>query len=141
MTYFSMYSFLNILICLIFIYFNIFYFNQLFFCNIKNILKLYLWLNLLSLGGLPPFLGFFPKWIILNFIILNNYIILRFILIIGRLIILFFYIRITYSSFLFNYLKLKWFKIKNKNKFFYILNFIYPLSLIGIPLRTFFFYL
>lgn len=141
MTYFSMYSFLNILICLIFIYFNIFYFNQLFFCNIKNILKLYLWLNLLSLGGLPPFLGFFPKWIILNFIILNNYIILRFILIIGRLIILFFYIRITYSSFLFNYLKLKWFKIKNKNKFFYTLNFIYPLSLIGIPLRTFFFYL
>lgn len=101
--YFFFYSFIIRIICLLFYIINIFFINQLFFININYIIKLSLLINFLSLGGLPPFIGFFPKWIIINFILKNNFYFLSFIIIIIRLIILFFYIRILYSSFIFNY--------------------------------------
>lgn len=138
--YFLIYSLINLLICMIFFILNIFYINQIFFSNIKLIIKLTIIFNLLSLGGLPPFLGFFPKWIIINYLIINKFFILTFIFIIIRLIILFFYIRITYSSFILNYIKLKWFKIKIKNSFFSLFNIIYIFSILGLPLRTLLFY-
>ncbi|MBV8802403.1 MAG: hypothetical protein JO131_05490 [Gammaproteobacteria bacterium] len=39
--------------------------------SIKNNLtkKIILGINILSLGGLPPFLGFLPKWLIIQNII------------------------------------------------------------------------
>nr|QJX65646.1 NADH dehydrogenase subunit 2 [Amorophaga japonica] len=127
--YFIIYSMLMILMTLMFYNFNLMYMNQLFFSNINKMIKLIIFMNLLSLGGLPPFLGFFPKWIIINFMIMNNMFIFIFIFVLSALITLFFYIRITYSSFMINYLKLKWFKtyIKNNN-----MNLIYMFTYISL---------
>lgn len=137
--YFCFYSFLNRLLCLIFFIFNIYFINQLFITNLNSLIKISLIINFLSLGGLPPFIGFFPKWIVINFILKNNFLILTFIFVIIRLIILLYYIRIIYSSLIFNYLKLKWFKIKIKNNSFFFINFLRIISLLGIITRTFFY--
>lgn len=137
--YFSLYSFLIRILCLLFSIINLFFINQLFFININYLIKLIFLINFLSLGGLPPFIGFFSKWIIINFLINNNFFILNFILIIIRLILLFFYIRIIYSSFIFNHIKLKWIKIKLKNNLINFLNYLSFISLFGIIIRTFFY--
>nr|YP_010471477.1 NADH dehydrogenase subunit 2 [Thienemanniella nipponica]UVG40816.1 NADH dehydrogenase subunit 2 [Thienemanniella nipponica] len=99
---------------------NIYYINQTFISMFSNkFMKIIFFLLLLSLGGLPPFLGFFPKWMMMELLISNNMFILVFFMIMFSLITLFFYIRLTYSAFLLNSKKMNWtFKIylNNKNK-------------------------
>nr|YP_010722525.1 NADH dehydrogenase subunit 2 [Phocoderma betis]WDV16719.1 NADH dehydrogenase subunit 2 [Phocoderma betis] len=138
--YFMFYSFLISILCFLFNIFNMFFINQLYILNINSMLKISFMINFLSLGGLPPFIGFFPKWIVINFLMINNFKIIVFILIMMSLIMLFFYIRISYSSFMFNYLKLKWFKIYYKNKNNNLINFINMISIIGMILSTLFFF-
>nr|QHQ98560.1 NADH dehydrogenase subunit 2 [Parasitus wangdunqingi] len=52
-------------------------------------------ISLMSLGGLPPFLGFLPKWMVISNTIDNMYFFM-FILIISSLISIFIYLRLTY---------------------------------------------
>nr|YP_009029759.1 NADH dehydrogenase subunit 2 [Maruca vitrata]AHY24043.1 NADH dehydrogenase subunit 2 [Maruca vitrata] len=139
MMYFFFYSFLISIMCLLFYLTNMYFINQLFFFNMNYMIKLSLLINFLSLGGLPPFIGFFPKWIIINFLLKNNYFFMTFILIMMSLILLFFYIRILYSSFMFNYLKLKWMKIFIKNKMMYFINLLSLISSMGLILSNFFY--
>nr|APX40044.1 NADH dehydrogenase subunit 2 [Psylliodes cupreatus] len=97
--YFLIYSLILMNIILIFYYLNIYYMNQLFnSLNTNKMFKMLFILNFFSLGGLPPLLGFFPKWLVLNYLINNNFYTLSLILIIFTLLTLFFYIRITFSS-------------------------------------------
>nr|AID21705.1 NADH dehydrogenase subunit 2 [Hellula undalis] len=137
--YFLFYSFMISIMCFIFQMMNLYFINQLFFINLNYMIKLLLIINFLSLGGLPPFIGFFPKWIIMNFMVNNNLMFLIFVLIMTSLIMLFFYIRIIYSAFMFNYLKLKWIKIYIKNKLFIFINFFSMISIFGLIFSTFFF--
>lgn len=51
-------------------------------------------LRLLSLGGLPPFTGFIPKWIIIQVILINDIYIPLLFLLSSALITLYFYLRI-----------------------------------------------
>nr|AIT69865.1 NADH dehydrogenase subunit 2 [Parantica aglea] len=137
--FFFMYSLLNMIMCSIFYMINIFYINQLYNFNLNFFIKFSIMINFLSLGGLPPFLGFFSKWIVINFLICNNLIMITFFFIMMSLIMMFVYIRIIYSSLLFFNFKMKWFKINIKNKYFYFLNFFSFISLIGMIFSTFFF--
>nr|YP_010718917.1 NADH dehydrogenase subunit 2 [Parnassius szechenyii]WDQ44520.1 NADH dehydrogenase subunit 2 [Parnassius szechenyii] len=137
--YLMMYSFLISIMCFFFNMLNIYYINQLFIMNMKFSLKMSLLINFLSLGGLPPFLGFFPKWIIINSLIMNKLFIISFIFIMMSLIMLFFYIRIMYSSIMFNYLKMKWFKNFMKNYLLMIMNIFSMISLLGMIISTFMF--
>nr|QBF00268.1 NADH dehydrogenase subunit 2 [Stegana maichouensis]QBF00269.1 NADH dehydrogenase subunit 2 [Stegana maichouensis]QBF00270.1 NADH dehydrogenase subunit 2 [Stegana maichouensis]QBF00271.1 NADH dehydrogenase subunit 2 [Stegana maichouensis] len=107
--YFLMYSFLSFTLIFMFNSFKIFHFNQMFslFFNSK-ILKFCLFLNFLSLGGLPPFLGFFPKWIVIQQLSLDNQYFILMILLMTTLITLFFYLRICYSAFMLNYYENTW---------------------------------
>ncbi|YP_009166936.1 NADH dehydrogenase subunit 2 (mitochondrion) [Plodia interpunctella] len=134
--YLFIYTFIISMMCFFFHMLNLFYINQLFFFNMNYILKIFFFMNFLSLGGLPPFIGFFPKWIVINFLLMNNYFFLTFILIMMSLILLFFYIRITYSSFMFNYMKLKWMNFFFKNNFLYLINFLSFFSLMGMIIST-----
>nr|YP_009047833.1 NADH dehydrogenase subunit 2 [Lista haraldusalis]AHB23426.1 NADH dehydrogenase subunit 2 [Lista haraldusalis]UNP24725.1 NADH dehydrogenase subunit 2 [Lista haraldusalis] len=138
--YLYMYTFLISMMCFLFYMINMYYLNQLYSYNKNYAIKFFFLINFLSLGGLPPFIGFFPKWIIINFLMMNNYLFTTFIFISMSLIMLFFYIRIIYSSFMFNYMKLKWMKIFIKNKFYLLINFTSYISLTGMILSTFFFY-
>nr|AII02304.1 NADH dehydrogenase subunit 2 [Cameraria ohridella] len=138
--YFCIYFILNLIICITFYSINLMYYNQLFFMNLKLKMKLILFLNFLSLGGLPPFLGFFPKWLTINFLMINNLMIINIILIMMSLILLFVYTRITFSSLMFNHFKFKWFKINFKINFFHKINSMIFISLLGLPLSTFLLY-
>nr|YP_010010558.1 NADH dehydrogenase subunit 2 [Psylliodes chlorophana]QOH99577.1 NADH dehydrogenase subunit 2 [Psylliodes chlorophana]QOK35978.1 NADH dehydrogenase subunit 2 [Psylliodes punctifrons] len=100
--YFMIYSLISANIIMIFSFLNIFYLNQLF--NMLNNNKMIKWMfimNFFSLGGLPPFLGFLPKWLVINFLINNKFYTLSLILIIFTLLTLFFYTRITFSTLMF----------------------------------------
>nr|YP_009827446.1 NADH dehydrogenase subunit 2 [Paulhutchinsonia pilosicollis]QIV24523.1 NADH dehydrogenase subunit 2 [Paulhutchinsonia pilosicollis] len=101
--YFLTYSIITINIIFIFKEANIFYLKQLFnYLNSNKLLKFFFILNFLSLGGLPPFLGFFPKWLTINNLILNNFYTMSMILILFTLITLYFYLRITFSTLIIN---------------------------------------
>nr|QBF01231.1 NADH dehydrogenase subunit 2 [Stegana nigripes] len=107
--YFLMYSFLSFTLTFMFNNFKIFHFNQMFSLFFKSkILKFILFMNFLSLGGLPPFLGFLPKWLVIQQLTLNNQYFILMILMMSALITLFFYLRICYSAFMLNYYENNW---------------------------------
>nr|YP_010852756.1 NADH dehydrogenase subunit 2 [Neope ramosa]WGL40123.1 NADH dehydrogenase subunit 2 [Neope ramosa] len=139
MIYFFFYSFLISIMCFLFYMLNIFFINQMFNFNINFSIKFSIMINFLSLGGLPPFLGFFPKWLIINYLILSKLYIISFFFIMMSLIMLIFYIRIIYSSFMFFSFKFKWFKIFIKNNFLILINFFSLISLLGMIFSTLFF--
>nr|APX39773.1 NADH dehydrogenase subunit 2 [Longitarsus exsoletus] len=102
--YFSIYTIISMNIILIFLYLNVYFIPQLFSILNKNkMIKFMFMLNFFSLGGLPPFLGFFPKWLVINNLIQNNFYSLSIILIISTLITLFYYIRLTLPSMTLNF--------------------------------------
>nr|YP_009045312.1 NADH dehydrogenase subunit 2 [Yoma sabina]AHA03663.1 NADH dehydrogenase subunit 2 [Yoma sabina]USF18054.1 NADH dehydrogenase subunit 2 [Yoma sabina] len=140
MLYFSLYSLFTFIMCFLFYIINIFYINQLFNLNLNFSIKFSILINFLSLGGLPPFLGFFPKWMIINYLLINNLFIISFIFVISSLIMLFIYIRIIYSSFMFYSIKLKWYKIFIKNNFMIFINISSFISLLGMIISTLFFF-
>nr|QBF01190.1 NADH dehydrogenase subunit 2 [Stegana wulai] len=109
MIYFLMYSFLSFTLTFMFNNFKIFHFNQMFslFFNSK-ILKFILFVNFLSLGGLPPFLGFLPKWLVIQQLSMENQYFMLMILMMTTLITLFFYLRICYTAFMLNYYENNW---------------------------------
>uniref|UniRef100_A0AB39A5V5 NADH-ubiquinone oxidoreductase chain 2 n=1 Tax=Senometopia prima TaxID=3234324 RepID=A0AB39A5V5_9MUSC len=134
MTYFLFYSFLSMSMIFLFNMFKISYINQLFsLFYYSKIMKFFLFFNLLSLGGLPPFLGFFPKWIIIQSLTLNNQLFLLTFMVLMTLITLYFYIRISYSAFMLNYYEINWFNKSNfKNMNMMIFMFFSFISSFGM---------
>jgi NADH-ubiquinone oxidoreductase chain 2 len=59
--YFTVYTLLTLTVTTITKTFNISFVNQTIAINRKATIKLLLFTSLLSLGGLPPFIGFLPK--------------------------------------------------------------------------------
>nr|YP_010472645.1 NADH dehydrogenase subunit 2 [Galerita orientalis]UVH65768.1 NADH dehydrogenase subunit 2 [Galerita orientalis] len=115
--YFSIYSFISLTLIFMFNTFKIFYLKQMYIFLNKNLLiKFSLMLNFLSLGGLPPFLGFLPKWMIIQFLS-NNFMYLLTFMIMMTLITLFFYLRISYTSLIISHNELNFNIMENmKNK-------------------------
>nr|QED57260.1 NADH dehydrogenase subunit 2 [Anthonomus pomorum]QED57281.1 NADH dehydrogenase subunit 2 [Anthonomus pomorum] len=125
MFYFLIYSLINMNIVIILQKLNIFYLNQinsLFSFNLK--LKFIYMLNFLSLSGLPPFLGFVPKWLVINHLIINNFYALSMILIIFTLLAMYMYFRITFSTFSLFYKQAIFTSFYKISYFVYFLNFL-----------------
>nr|YP_010531099.1 NADH dehydrogenase subunit 2 [Omoglymmius wukong]UXW93686.1 NADH dehydrogenase subunit 2 [Omoglymmius wukong] len=99
-TYFLVYSIITISITMLFNYLNIFYIKQMFITmNKLFMIKFIISMNFLSLGGLPPFLGFFPKWLIIQELSnYNKFIPLILFMILMSLITLFYYLKMIYSN-------------------------------------------
>nr|QVM79205.1 NADH dehydrogenase subunit 2 [Pyrrhidium sanguineum] len=131
--YFLVYSIINLNIILILKQWNVLYLTQLInMLNSNKINKFLFMMNFLSLGGIPPFLGFFPKWLTLNFLAQNQFFSLSLILILTALITLFFYLRLTFSSMILNMKETIFLKPTDKSSFLsYFTNF---LSLTGLGL-------
>nr|AQM39837.1 NADH dehydrogenase subunit 2 [Orophyllus montanus] len=107
--YFLIYTILSLSVVLIFHSFQISYISQNYMILAPHpSLKFFLYTLLLSLGGLPPFLGFAPKWLIIQTLMNANQIILISVMVITTLVTLFYYIRLTFSAFLLNPTNLKW---------------------------------
>lgn len=103
LVYFIVYCLLVGLLVVVFLIFGFYHVNQLFSVKISLIRKSGLALGLLSLGGLPPLLGFFPKLIIIEVSrgVLINLII--YIIIASRVIALYYYIRIGVGVLILNF--------------------------------------
>nr|YP_010363324.1 NADH dehydrogenase subunit 2 [Cladiucha huangbki]UJM44053.1 NADH dehydrogenase subunit 2 [Cladiucha huangbki] len=114
--YFIIYSLINLMICLFMNNLKLVFINQLFNYNNQNMLnKIILMSSFLSLAGIPPFLGFLPKFILLIMMIKNKLFIEVIILIIMSVIALSFYINPVISMMIFMKMNFKW-----NNKYFYI---------------------
>nr|WRY72487.1 NADH dehydrogenase subunit 2 [Yangida basnetti] len=64
--------------------------------SMKN--KMTLWTNMLSMGGMPPFMGFSIKYLVMNQMIKMNMIPLVSFMMMMSLIVMFFYLRMTFLS-------------------------------------------
>nr|AVN67927.1 NADH dehydrogenase subunit 2 [Parcoblatta fulvescens] len=138
MNYFLIYSLLTLIIMLIIKPFQISFINQtLMMKNDKPIIKILLFTSLLSLGGLPPFLGFLPKWIIIQIMILNKMFFIITVMVILSLITLYYYLRICYSSYIILHSEPSWnIQMFNNLKMFKLTAFLSIVSMIGLIFCT-----
>ncbi|KAF3759839.1 NADH dehydrogenase subunit 2 (mitochondrion) [Drosophila pseudoobscura] len=141
--YFMFYSFLSFILTFMFNIFKLFHLNQLFswFMNSK-VLKFTLFMNFLSLGGLPPFLGFLPKWLVIQELTFCNQYFTLTIMMMSTLITLFFYLRICYSAFMLNYYENNWTintQFNNMNTNLYLICTFF--SIFGLFLISLFFFM
>nr|WIL79952.1 NADH dehydrogenase subunit 2 [Tenerus hilleri] len=101
--YFSIYSIITINLIFIFKKMKLYFINQLISTmNNSTFMKLFFGLNMFSLGGLPPFLGFIPKWLTINELCMNNFFILSLCMILLTLITLYFYMRMIFTNMIIN---------------------------------------
>nr|YP_010385074.1 NADH dehydrogenase subunit 2 [Hyphydrus ovatus]UPL65084.1 NADH dehydrogenase subunit 2 [Hyphydrus ovatus] len=113
MMYFMIYSIISMSIILMLNKMKIFFLKQIFNMNYNMyMIKFTMFMNMLSLGGLPPFLGFLPKWMIIQNMSIN-FLFIILLMILMNLITLFFYIRMMYSSLMINSHEMN-FNLKNK---------------------------
>lgn len=120
--YFFIYTLISIRLVVLFNQFNLFYINQIFSIFTHSfILKFRFLISFLSLAGLPPFLGFLPKWIVIQSLASINHFNLILILIFISLITMYFYLRICYSALILSYTEPSWnYIIKFKKNYFFI---------------------
>nr|YP_010988752.1 NADH dehydrogenase subunit 2 [Anaspides tasmaniae]WOR81122.1 NADH dehydrogenase subunit 2 [Anaspides tasmaniae] len=108
--YFFFYSIISFSIISLFHYSQAFHISNLIFkMNFSSLNKMILLFSFLSLGGLPPFTGFIPKWILIQEMINQNMIFLLVILLISTLFTLYYYIMVAINSFLFSSSKIFYF--------------------------------
>nr|YP_010411430.1 NADH dehydrogenase subunit 2 [Coraebus diminutus]URN73076.1 NADH dehydrogenase subunit 2 [Coraebus diminutus] len=93
--YLTFYCLMNTLLILQFKKFNLNHLSQLMITSMNsNTSKWIFILNFFSLGGIPPFIGFLPKWLTIQILVENKLIIPSLAMIVITLITLFYYLRI-----------------------------------------------
>nr|UPX88454.1 NADH dehydrogenase subunit 2 [Glyphotaelius pellucidus] len=133
--YLMIYSFINYILMSFFKIMNMYTLNQIYSNKNSNLIKYFIMFNLLSLSGLPPLLGFMPKWLVINLMINNNLILITLILVMMSLINMYFYIRITYTYFMLNFFENKFYSTQfNQLNLILIFTFISIMGLMLIPL-------
>nr|UYI30625.1 NADH dehydrogenase subunit 2 [Aquatica sp. q XF-2022] len=130
--YFMIYSLITINIALTMK--NTFYLNQLFpYMNTSPMMKMFFMLNFLSLSGIPPFLGFLPKWMVIQTMVENKMFMLSIIMIAFTLIMIYVYMRIMMTALIMKTSQTNW-TLKLNMKINHlpvgILNFFLVMSLV-----------
>nr|YP_010996479.1 NADH dehydrogenase subunit 2 [Sophonia nigrilineata]WPC85221.1 NADH dehydrogenase subunit 2 [Sophonia nigrilineata] len=123
--YLFIYSIILMMIVMLLMNFNLNYLNQFLLNNFNFKEKMVLWTCLLSLGGMPPMLGFLNKIIIFENLMLNNNYLLLMMMILTSLLVMFYYIRISLISMMTFTLMMKW-------NFFLKKNYSYLMLLINL---------
>nr|AOY39890.1 NADH dehydrogenase subunit 2 [Scolytinae sp. BMNH 1039905] len=100
--------------------------NKLFHSD-KN-MKTFFSLSFMSMGGIPPFLGFLPKWMTIKTMVMNNTALLATMMVILTLPLLFTYMRLIIINF--SITTSESMKINNKN----YLSMMNMLTVYGLPI-------
>nr|QOL00920.1 NADH dehydrogenase subunit 2 [Chorthippus fallax] len=131
--YFIIYSMLTVIIILLFKSMNLSFLNQIYSAsNMKTEIKFMMFLSLMSLGDYHHYLGFLPKWIVIQLLIENNLTTMMTIMVIMTTITLYYYMRISFSALILSYTENSWsMKIKS-NKSSFILPLMVVISTIGL---------
>nr|URX54058.1 NADH dehydrogenase subunit 2 [Paraneotermes simplicicornis] len=106
--YFLVYSMLTSTVVLVVKAYNISFVNQVMMVNNKTAMKLMLFSTLLSLGGLPPFIGFLPKWMVIQGLVMSNMGLMVTAMVVMSLATLYYYLRVCYTSFMMVHEEMKW---------------------------------
>nr|WOW99152.1 NADH dehydrogenase subunit 2 [Tropiduchidae sp. 2 WQW-2023a] len=127
--FFSSYSILNILTMKILMNNNLMFLNQIKTNDKKT--KTEILINFISMSGIPPFTGFLPKWLIMNFFIEKSMIILPTCMILSSIVSSFVYLNMI-SPIMLSSSKMK--KSQKKKNF---MNLSTIFNLWGIPTMIF----
>uniref|UniRef100_Q4FCU7 NADH-ubiquinone oxidoreductase chain 2 n=1 Tax=Sinopodisma guizhouensis TaxID=334919 RepID=Q4FCU7_9ORTH len=131
--YFIIYSLLSMILVFLFKQMNLFFLNQIYSsANMKMEIKFMMFLSLLSLGGLPPFLGFLPKWIVMQSLVENNMTITMTIMVMLTMITLYYYMRISFSALILSYSENSWSMTNSFNKTSLNLTMMVVISTLGL---------
>nr|UTD45364.1 NADH dehydrogenase subunit 2 [Wallacea dactyliferae] len=126
--YWTIYTMMNIFIVKLLEKSQILYLTQINQMNMKLMLKLLLFLNLISMGGIPPMIGFLPKWLVISWLMNSESFLIPFIIIIFTLIPIFFYLQISFSTLMLKSTKTK-LNLMNHSTSMAMLNFLFLFSL------------
>nr|QTC08110.1 NADH dehydrogenase subunit 2 [Parachauliodes asahinai] len=134
-SYYLFYVLLSSIMVLFLSNYSLFHMNQIYSMNFNPYMKFLMLTNMLSLGGLPPFLGFLPKLLVINLLVKFKMYFMIFFMVMLTLITLFYYMRVTYTAFMLMYPSLKWLSNNfNKSVTFHI--YLNMISILGFPLIT-----
>nr|AUW38603.1 NADH dehydrogenase subunit 2 [Sphaerocoris annulus] len=104
MMYMIIYVIMMLMLCWMFNQYNMIHISQVNNMNLTMTEKTSYFIAMLSLGGLPPFLGFLPKWMVIQTLIMDKLFIMMIIMVMCSLLSLFYYMRtmtkmmITFST-------------------------------------------
>nr|YP_010882167.1 NADH dehydrogenase subunit 2 [Phraortes lianzhouensis]WID87081.1 NADH dehydrogenase subunit 2 [Phraortes lianzhouensis] len=130
--YFIMYSIMTVIMTMTMNKYKIYHLNQLMNMNENNFKKFILMLNMLSISGLPPMMGFLMKWMVLQASLNLNQMMMMTMLVMITLIMIYYYLRIMYSAMVMTNTEIKWkFKYTIKNNKIMMINII---SMMGLML-------
>nr|UGS80191.1 NADH dehydrogenase subunit 2 [Dagualachesilla anchicayaensis] len=131
-SYILFYMFTNAFVMYLFFINNINQFNQINSTSFWMPLSI----SLFSLGGLPPFIGFFPKLLLIKNLI-NVNLMISLILVLTSLITLFFYLRLSFKIFTLKSSTQKWINLF-KFKYMYMYTLFFMISSLGLlPMNMF----
>uniref|UniRef100_Q4FCW0 NADH-ubiquinone oxidoreductase chain 2 n=1 Tax=Oxya japonica TaxID=183487 RepID=Q4FCW0_9ORTH len=107
--YFIIYSLMSLILVFMFKQTKLFFLNQIYTAsNMKTEIKFMMFLSLLSIGGLPPFIGFLPKWMVMQSLMEMNMTSLMLIMVMLTMITLYYYLRISFSALIISYSENYW---------------------------------
>nr|QWT71637.1 NADH dehydrogenase subunit 2 [Saussurella borneensis] len=133
--YFFIYSFISITAIMTFKQMSSFYINQLYMSqNSKKFDKIMMSMTMMSLGGMPPLLGFLPKWLVINELVSKSLLITS-VLVLTSTITLYFYLKITFSATMLSSNENKW-NLSETPKYKITLTLMNMMSVGGLLLTT-----
>nr|QDI93362.1 NADH dehydrogenase subunit 2 [Rubeospineus bicorniger] len=132
--YMMIYSIMMMLMSMMMYEYNIMYINQMNIFFKKKMDKMIMVFLMLSIGGLPPFLGFIPKWIAIQYMISTNEIIMLLIMTTSSLITLSYYLRMSSTMNMSMSHSQKWMYLFKTNKktsvYLFYMNMMLPVSIL-----------
>uniref|UniRef100_UPI0030DF5CE9 NADH dehydrogenase subunit 2 n=1 Tax=Chauliops quaternaria TaxID=2936723 RepID=UPI0030DF5CE9 len=108
--YLMIYSIITMMLCWLMSIYNSYFINQISMMNEQMIEKITYTTLMLSMGGMPPFLGFLPKWMAIQSMINTKMMFMMTIMILMSLLTLFYYMRMISSLMLMYSTTNKWMK-------------------------------
>nr|YP_011003819.1 NADH dehydrogenase subunit 2 [Phymateus saxosus]WPS66390.1 NADH dehydrogenase subunit 2 [Phymateus saxosus] len=135
--YFIIYSILSMILIMFFNQSNLYFINQVFMSSNNNVeIKFTMMMSMLSLGGLPPFMGFLPKWIVMQTMIENKMTFLVLTMVMITTITIYYYIRVSFTALILTNSETSWsIDIKSKS-FKMLMSTTAMISMMGLILTT-----
>nr|UKE80287.1 NADH dehydrogenase subunit 2 [Phlogotettix monozoneus] len=121
MTYLIFYSITMIMLINMTKKLKINFINQMLINEHNMNIKINLWLNMLSMGGFPPLIGFIGKLLVIQMMILNNEVLLMVIMVLTSMLVIMFYMRMAFTSLMSISLSKKWMTNKTNSSYFIML--------------------
>nr|UPL65195.1 NADH dehydrogenase subunit 2 [Valleriola javanica] len=106
--YFMVYSTITAMLTMTFNKKSMFYINQMNNMTNTTSEKMLMMTTMLSMGGMPPFMGFIPKWLAIQSMINANMIMTMTVMILSNMITLFYYLRMITPMMLMSSITNKW---------------------------------